>query len=392
MDKGGLYDPPKTLHSGLYLVPTETPASSVITLAPTPGQAIPEVPLQTSTHAPDPVPRLPSLFKSAADVTATADPAATSSTDKVAENGTPHDFLSPQRLLSDRESDTPSILANVGPLVTVRVYRPPTKPHDMHPQAIYSPKPISSNQPVSGHDNIPPGLEDLAPSRLTNILSGDHTAPASSPLLLVLNGQTYTADSHTNFVVDSQTLTPGGIITIGSTNISLDTTAPRVVFDGTATLSLLQAQVAPTGRKLVTLPGGSILTIEDLAHLVVGDVTLVPGSATVVDGVTVSVEVGGGVIAVVEGSTSFTVALNGSGDGLIATSTHVASASRAGALFDVIETKTVGAGWGNDWPQGSGVGVRVGDKESRANGRIGTVDSVMAYLFWSLAVVMLLGD
>ncbi|MCJ1249440.1 hypothetical protein MMC30_006664 [Trapelia coarctata] len=89
--------------------------------------------------------------------------------------------------------------------------------------------------------------------------SGQNTTPIPTPApnysgeKLTFQGTTYTADSKGDFVIGTQTLTPGGLVTVGGTRISLDRT-PTVAVVGTGTQGLggliVQPFKAAAGRRL----------------------------------------------------------------------------------------------------------------------------------------------
>lgn len=113
---------------------------------------------------------------------------------------------------------------------------------------------------------------------------------SSTPLVATIGGQTLTADSSSAFLLGSQTLSPGGQVTLSGTTISLASNAATLIV-GTSTEPL----ITPT--------------------YVIGTQTLAPGGpAITVSGTVYSLESGGSSV-VVGGSTTALTALEGSSSG-----------------------------------------------------------------------------
>ena len=77
------------------------------------------------------------------------------------------------------------------------------------------------------------------------------SAPKNPATVLTLGGSTITANSNSQFIIDGQTLTPGGAITVSGTPISLGSDASKAVI-GTTTESL---DVLPPSAGPVFTPG-----------------------------------------------------------------------------------------------------------------------------------------
>lgn len=107
----------------------------------------------------------------------------------------------------------------------------------------------------------------LAPGATAVIVNGITsellpTATITNAPLLTIGMATYTALSGTGttFVIGGQTLTPGGIITVSGTTISLSPSATALVFDsgsGTTTETLFPATTIPTTVKTTDTVAGS---------------------------------------------------------------------------------------------------------------------------------------
>ena len=66
--------------------------------------------------------------------------------------------------------------------------------------------------------------------------------PLQSIPVLTLDGSTYQANQASHFIIASQTLTPGGKVTISGTPVAIDKDASAAVI-GTTTQSLSKARV-----------------------------------------------------------------------------------------------------------------------------------------------------
>ena len=103
---------------------------------------------------------------------------------------------------------------------------------------------------------------------------------------LTIGSQTITADSADQYIVGSQTLTPGGVITVSSTTVSLASNRAYAVV-GLKTQSL--GITAPPALKI----GSQTITANSADDFIVGSQTLTPGGVVVVSGTTISLASGG---------------------------------------------------------------------------------------------------
>ena len=111
---------------------------------------------------------------------------------------------------------------------------------------------------------------------------------AEAPVL-TLDGSTYTADASSDFVIASQTLTPGGIITVLGTPISLAQGAADAVV-GSSTQTLSSAVITPAD--VVTI-GGKTITANPTGFAFDGTTILPGGKGVMVSGTPVSMNLGG---------------------------------------------------------------------------------------------------
>lgn len=129
----------------------------------------------------------------------------------------------------------------------------------------------------------------------TSLTSPVAATPTSSkiPPLLTIGGQTVTANNLGQFNIDGQILTPGGMVTVSSTVISLASDESNVIV-GTRTEALgaystgeLSSDPAVATRPDLTL-GTQSLTSNSLGQYNIDGQTLTPGGAITVSGTTIS--------------------------------------------------------------------------------------------------------
>ena len=111
--------------------------------------------------------------------------------------------------------------------------------------------------------------------------------PTQAPALLTLNGQTYTANSASAFVVGSQTLTPGGQITVSGTPISEAASGSGMVVVGNNTQVLGHSTPGVTNAAVMTF-GGQTFTANAASDFVINGQTLTPGGMITVSGTPIS--------------------------------------------------------------------------------------------------------
>lgn len=135
------------------------------------------------------------------------------------------------------------------------------------------------------------------------------TAPTSNPAILTFAGSTYTANSASQFIIASQTLTPGGTITASNTPISLPTGTPNIALIGTSTQTLATATTPPPGEQqqqevtILTFDGATY-TADASSDFLIASQTLTPGGIITVHGTPIRLAPGAGDV-VVGSSTEF---------------------------------------------------------------------------------------
>lgn len=192
-------------------------------------------------------------------------------------------------------------------LAPVAVSQPAQAPILTFAGSIYTANPASEF--VIAGQTLTPG-HSISPSGTPIYLSPDGTVavigsssntqtlvkPAPSPYTpqLTLTGSVYTADPFGNFLIAGKTLTPGGVITVFNTPISL---APgRTVAVVGSETQLIKPPVV-TAAPVLTF-NGATFTADSGGSFIVAGQTLTPGGAITVSGTPISV-VSGGSVAVV---------------------------------------------------------------------------------------------
>ena len=130
----------------------------------------------------------------------------------------------------------------------------------------------------------------LAPSATVAVIGSStqtlaSTAGTETPKVLTFRGSSYTADTNSDFVIAGQTLTPGGVITVSGTPISLGSSA-TVALVGSSTETLLQG---PASTKLITF-GASTYTADAASDFIIAGQTLTPGGAITISGTPISLD------------------------------------------------------------------------------------------------------
>ena len=128
-------------------------------------------------------------------------------------------------------------------------------------------------------------------------LSGD--SDATTPPVLTFGTELVTADPSGGFVIGSQTLLPGGSITVSGAVLSLLPSATAIVITG-STFDLSSGNLPLTPGVLTV--GTNLVTANPSGAFVVDSKTLTPGDVITVAGTVISLESGGSV-AVVGGQT-----------------------------------------------------------------------------------------
>lgn len=117
-----------------------------------------------------------------------------------------------------------------------------------------------------------------------------HRHPAATitnPAIMTFNGQSYTADSASNFIINGQTLNPGGIITISGTLISEAPSGSNLVVIGSSIQVLGHASATVTEAAVMTW-NGQTYTANAASQFIIDGQTLTPGGTIAVSGTRIS--------------------------------------------------------------------------------------------------------
>ncbi|KAG0650598.1 hypothetical protein D0Z07_2576 [Hyphodiscus hymeniophilus] len=161
-----------------------------------------------------------------------------------------------------------------------------------------TPQPTSSSLPLGVVQTPPPASSSsIIPSSLSSGTVPQLSTtqlPASGPEVITIGSSTITANSASDFIIGSATLTPGGQVTVGGTTVSLASNG-GVLATGTNTEALTSTQ----GSTLPPVPiiiGSLTITQGPSSALVIGSQTLTPGSAATISGDVISLDSGGAII------------------------------------------------------------------------------------------------
>jgi hypothetical protein len=260
---------------------------------------------QDTYKAPQPTPDDPKVSnKNLDDPKPTPDPNTLQPSDKPNDPSKPDDNPNEQR---------PPVVTIGDNTYTVRPIQPTPAPDRPNEQNQPPPVVVIGTQTLTqGQSTNINGVPVIVPSDGggTRIVVGGTTVavnnyPTIAPILTV--GQnTITANPQGQFIVGTQTLKPGGpAITVDGSTLSLGPSGTIAIVNG-VTQTLANVPIV-TGAPAITV-GGRVVSatlVGGTSQFVLGDKTLVPGSAITVDGTTYSMPVDGrGTEIVVNGATS----------------------------------------------------------------------------------------
>ena len=168
--------------------------------------------------------------------------------------------------------------------------------------------------------------------------------PITTPAIIKLGSALITQDIASDFIIGSQTLTPGGAIIVSGTTFYLPVSPTAVVIDGTA-IHLSPASDPITIPPVITVDA-SIITEDAASDFVIGSQTLKPGGQITVSGKVISLDASATVIIFGSTSTQGLGALILSGFGQVGAPT--ATDTTTGIKFVTGEASTKGLGWWSD--------------------------------------------
>ncbi|CAD6587759.1 MAG: hypothetical protein ASARMPRED_003247 [Alectoria sarmentosa] len=136
---------------------------------------------------------------------------------------------------------------------------------------------------------LPEGTNFAVIGSSTQFLAAASAPPTAEAPVMTWDGSTYTADASSDFVIASETLTPGGIITVLGTPMSLAQGAADVVI-GSSTQTLSSAIITPAD---VVTVAGQVVTAHPSGFAIAGTTVLPGGTGVTVAGTPVSLGLGG---------------------------------------------------------------------------------------------------
>lgn len=141
-----------------------------------------------------------------------------------------------------------------------------------------------------------------ATALVVNGVTSQIAIPAATPLpALNIGGQVVTANAGGSFIIQGQTLTQGGQITVGSNTVSLAQGASSLVVNGQ---TITRAATLPTASPVLAIDGTTFVAANGGQSFIIGGQTLTPGGVIVANGNTISLGTGASsTIAVVNGVT-----------------------------------------------------------------------------------------
>ena len=104
---------------------------------------------------------------------------------------------------------------------------------------------------------------------------GSNTAAMTAPAVLTFIGQTFVPNAGSSYLISGQTLTPGGVITVSGTTISLASDDSAVVING-QTQTLSSGGAAMTAPAILTIDGQTFAPNAGSSYFISGQ-TLTPG-------------------------------------------------------------------------------------------------------------------
>ena len=133
-------------------------------------------------------------------------------------------------------------------------------------------------------------------------------APAITPAPAVLSfdGSSYTADASSDFIINGQTLTPGGVITVSGTPISLPS-GGTIVLIGSSTQSLSNAAIV-TPAPVLTF-AGSTYTADASSDFIISGQILTPGGVINISGTPISYDGSGNNVVISTSTESLATAM-----------------------------------------------------------------------------------
>ena len=127
-----------------------------------------------------------------------------------------------------------------------------------------------------------------------------------APAILSFHGSSYTADASSDFIIAGQTLTPGGVITVSITPISLPSSGAIAII-GSSTQSLANAAIV-TPAPVLTFDGSTYIADASSDFIIAGQ-TLTPGGVITISGTPISYDGSGNDVVIGTSTESLATAM-----------------------------------------------------------------------------------
>nr|OQO23026.1 hypothetical protein B0A51_08771 [Rachicladosporium sp. CCFEE 5018] len=219
------------------------------------------------------------------------------------------------------------------------------------------------------------------------------TTTPVAPIVVTIGSAVVSQNSQSQFVVGSETLTPGGAVTRGSTTISLASSATAIVVNGQTTALPTASPQAIASPPAIVL-GSSTITRNSAAQLVVGSQTLSAGGpAIVASGTTISLAPSATAI-VVNGATSQILYTHSvqppAGPTIISIGSSIVTANSASQF--VVGSQTLSAGGAAITQGGTTFSLATSATALMVNGHTSAIQSVAAAAPSPRAAVITVGS
>ena len=151
--------------------------------------------------------------------------------------------------------------------------------------------PNAQSQYIVGSQTLKPGEPaiteaghtiSLAPSASALVVDSSTTNLIPAPVVTIA-GSAVTANSASQFEVNGQTLSPGGVITVAGQQISLAPSGNAIVYGDSTQAIYAPSSIAGAAPQTITV-GNSVITQNSVSAFVIAGQTLRPGSAITVSG------------------------------------------------------------------------------------------------------------
>ena len=133
--------------------------------------------------------------------------------------------------------------------------------------------------------SYPSGGSEIVVGTRTEPLSFATIRPPVIAPVLFFDGSTYTADSSSHFIINGQTLAPGGVVTVSGTPISYAAAGTAVVI-GASTEQVSYPQITPSAT-IISFDGNTYTANPSSAFIINGQ-SLTPGGIITVSGTPIS--------------------------------------------------------------------------------------------------------